>query len=558
MGSSQPKAILASLLAGVLLISLLAGCDNDESDSVTLRSGSVMELYSVVNQSKTVSFEAKSSWTATCGADWVSISPRKGEAGSNTITITTAATNRTKANRTTSLTIASNGSSRKVTLIQSGKYAIFKQKEYAFDAKGGDLTLRFKTNLTESDNLQIMYSRQDWACWASESRRAITRSEQEASTDRIVVSPNDSGQNRVAYFVLVIPDDSGGWMGLDTAYVTQTGIADEYESTDFSADGDVTVLQQSTVGKGIPFVLMGDGFTDRDVADSTYHRVMTKAMENLFSEEPIRSLRDYFDVYAVTAVSTNSGVADGHSTVFSTVPSKISSEIDYDETKVTEYTKKVRKIDIERSLSVVIVNSHTHNGVTALLFNHDTGKPRQYSVALCALMDSVNSEEFRQVLVHEAIGHGFAKLADEYGYEAKGAPTSSESNMIKAMHRVDWMLNIDTTDDTKKVLWKSFVEDSRFEAEQIGAYEGAYTYALGVYRPTEGSMMRNNDRPFNGPSRKVIYDRVMSLGEGRAASTFEDFAVFDEQHKPTQWKYNTTRAIKAPWQQWHPAPPIIK
>ena len=558
MGFHSPKAILASLLAGLIGVTLLTGCDkDDDSSSVTLQSGSVMELYPVVNQSKTLRFEAKSSWTATCNADWVSVSPRKGSAGSNTITITTAATNRTKSNRSTSLTISSGGSSRKVTLVQSGKYAIFNQKEYAFGAEGGDLTLTFKTNLTADDDLQIMYSRQDWAHWADESRRTITRAEQEASTSKIVITPNKSGDTRIAYFVLVMPSDDGEWMGLDTAYVTQAGVVDDYESTDYSADGNVDVLQQSTLGKGIPIVLMGDGFTDLDVADSTYYNIMKTAMEHLFSEEPIRSLRDYFDVYAVTAVSKHSGVGTNRSTVFSTIPSNISSEIDYDAMKVSWYTNMVKKIDIERALSVVIVNSHSHNGVTALLFNQETKQPRQYSVALCALMDSITSEEVRLVLVHEAIGHGFAKLADEYGYEAKGAPTSKETSDIKYLQRLNWMLNIDTTDDPSRVLWGSFIGDSRFEAENIGVYQGAYTYALGVYRPTENSMMRNNDSPFNAPSRKVIYDRVMSLGEGSPVSSFEVFAEFDEQHKPVQWKYEMTRGLKAPWQRWHPAPPRI-
>ena len=541
----------------MLLVTLFAGCDKDDDESaVTLLSGSVMELYPVVNQSKTLRFEAKSDWTASCNASWVTFSPKKGSAGSNTITITTASTNRTKSNRSTTLTITSGGDRRTVTVVQSGKYAVFSQDEYAVGAEGGTLSLDFKTNMTAEDDLQLMFSKQDWAYWADEAR-TVTRSEVEGSAGQIIISPNKTSETRIAYYALVMPTDDGEWIGLDTAYVTQAGVVDAYESTDFSADGSVTVLQQATVGKGISFVLMGDGYTDRDIADSTYYRTMKKAMENLFSEEPVRSLRDYFNVYAVTAVSKNSGVGESQSTVFSTVPSNISSEIDYDDFKVETYVRKAIGLDLENALAVIVVNSHTHNGVTALLFNTKTSRPRQYSVALCALMDSIESEEFRQVLVHEAIGHGFAKLADEYGYEAKGGISSSESSNLKALQRYNWMLNVDTTDDPERVLWSSFISDSRFASENIGVYEGAYTYVMKVYRPSENSMMRNNDSPFNAPSRKAIYDRVMSLGEGKAAVPYEEFAEFDEQHKPERWSYPVTRGLKAPWQRWHPAPPRI-
>lgn len=48
---------------------------------------------------------------------------------------------------------------------------------------------------------------------------------------------------------------------------------------------------------------MGDGFLDTDIVNGTYDEVMNKAMENLFTEEPLKSLQSYFNVYSVMAVS---------------------------------------------------------------------------------------------------------------------------------------------------------------------------------------------------------------------------------------------------------------
>ena len=42
------------------------------------------------------------------------------------------------------------------------------------------------------------------------------------------------------------------------------------------------------------------------------------------------------------------------------------------------------------------------------------GKFIEFSIAYCPVIESLESEYFRQVLVHEAIGHGFGKLEDEY------------------------------------------------------------------------------------------------------------------------------------------------
>ncbi|MBR6195319.1 MAG: hypothetical protein IKQ58_07600 [Prevotella sp.] len=542
-----------NILFFLAAVFLATGCEEESnSNSITLTSGSVVELYPVANQSQDLVFESSGEWTATCLADWVSFSPKKGSSGKNTIKVTTAVTNKTKSTRSTSITIRTGAQQRNVTVVQSGKYAIFDQKTYTVSAEGGKVRLSFKSNLEQSDNLQIRYSQQSWINWPNGSR--LTRAEWSGKTEEMTVSPNLTNNNRTAVYLLTMPTSDGQWMGLDTAYVTQSGIVSEYESKDFTADGTVTVLQQATAGKGIPIVLMGDGFADKDISDNTYSQVMEKAMENIFSEEPAKSLRDYFNVYAVTAVSKSDGVGADYHTVFSTVPSDIDPKIEFDADKVDEYTKKVAGIDFENTLSVVIVNSNKHNGVTSLLFDQKTRKPRQRAIALCTLIDGANAEEFRQVLVHEAIGHGLAKLADEYGYDDKGPATDNTVKELQFYHSHNWMLNVDGTDDKSNVMWKDFIGDSRFGSESISVYEGGFTYAKGIFRPTVESMMRQNQSPFNAPSRKAIYDRIMLLGEDKEASTLDEFATFDEQHKPTRWNYATTRAV---WQHKYLAPPVI-
>jgi hypothetical protein len=108
---------------------------------------------------------------------------------------------------------------------------------------------------------------------------------------------------------------------------------------------------------------------------------------------------------------------------------------------------------------------------------------------------------------------------------------------------------VDSEKDSTKVLWSKFIIDSEFANEKIGTYEGGYTFFKGVYRPSENSMMNQNNAPFNAPSRQIIYNKVMQLGLGKTP-TYEEFVAFDQQHKPTSWSYNsTTRQINwdEPW-----------
>ena len=540
-------------LACLTVALLFAACSDDSANPISLASGGVIEVFPVINQKKNLEFDVTASWTASCPAGWLSFTPQKGESGHQTITLTTTSTNRTKATRSTQLTLTSGGTRKNVTVVQSGKYAVFDKKEYVVDAEGGTITLGFTSNcVKETDNLQIGYNPLDWISWTNGSR--VTRADWTGQTPAITVQPNTTTDGRRTAYCLLLSNGEGGWMNMDTTFVYQRGMTKDYESTDYSADGQVTVMQQATKGNGIPVVLLGDGFTDQDIADSTFHRVMAKSMDNLFSEEPVKSLRDYFNVYSVAAVSKHGAVGSDYQTAFSCVPSISSPDIACDDQKVDTYARMVPSIDYEQMLVVVILNTDTHHGVT-YLYNDQSGIPRQYAISLCPVIDSLQSETFRQVLVHEAIGHGFAKLGDEYSKDDHYVIGKQETNNLKVLHLYDWMLNVDTASDPARVAWSAMIDDERFANEHVGLYEGAYTYMTGVYRPTEESMMRSNQSPFNAPSRKAIYDKVMSLGEERTGITLDEFAAFDAVHKPERWDY-TTRSASGHHRFF--APPVIR
>ena len=551
------KNILLSL--GLAVISLvMAGCSEDGTSSagITWESGfsGTTEMYPVVNQSSEIKFKAESNWKASCSAKWLTFSPKSGEKGNQVITVATTSTNRTKNTRTAQLTIESGGSTKTVTIKQSGEYAVFEHDELNFTSDGGPLNETFVSSL-DQDNL-FVYATNGLDEWIqSTNSNDRTRQEYKYSFQNLRVQPNTSKDPRTGAFFLTMKDKSGNPLALDTLFIYQEGASDGYQSTDYSQDGKVSQLNIASQGKGIPIVIMGDGFVDKEIADGSYSRTINQAMEHLFSEEPIKSLREYFNVYQVNAVSKRNIFDGTSSTVFGTVPDHQTMGIDVDASQVMKYVKKVEGIDSIHALAVVIMNMNINKGVTYMMASNKISD-YSYSIALCPVIDSLKSEMFRSVLVHEAVGHGFAKLADEYVRSTEGSATDDDIKELKERHeKYGWFLNVDSEKDSTKVLWTKFIYDAEFSNEKIGTYEGGYTFFKGVYRPSEESMMRSNDAPFNAPSRQVIYNKVMKMALDRTP-TYQEFVEFDKAHKPTTWKYRD-RTRQSGGDIWRPAPPRI-
>lgn len=527
---------------------LITSCSDDDAPDIKFIGSSSVELQSVVNQSSQITFHADGAWKLTGTAKWLTFSPRQGSSGDHTITLTTTETNRTKNSRTTQLTVTCGSVQKKISVRQRGDYAVFSKKEYKLPSEGGIVNIMFTTNLTE-DKLELYNSNglDQWIKASGSSSRATTREDYEGHLRPLTVLPNTGRNAREGAFFLMMKNPDGELMGLDTLWIRQDGLSSGYTSTDFSQDGQVYELQQHTTGKGISIVIMGDGFVDKEISDGTYDKVMRRAVDNLFSEEPIRSMKDYFDISIVVTVSRNDQFGNGYSTALSCLPDLQTTGIDVDEEAVGKYLNKVKGIDMEQTLAVVILNNNQHKGVTYLYTSPDGTRPINYSVALCPIIDNLESEVFRQVLVHEAVGHGFAKLADEYVNSASGSATDQDKAQIRWLHGYDWLMNVDVEADSARILWSRFISDSRYQTEQIGVVEGGDTFFKGVYRPTQRSMMNENDCPFNAPSRQAIYRKIIYMATGKEPS-YEDFVAFDEAHKPTIWDYSSK--TRSPWSDW--------
>ena len=138
---------------------------------------------------------------------------------------------------------------------------------------------------------------------------------------------------------------------------------------------------------------------------------------------------------------------------------------------------------------------------------------------------------FNGTVSHE-IGHGFAKLADEYDSETFGATGADQS-----LTPYGWWKNVDFTSDPATVKWSQFISDDRYASEEIGCYEGALYRTTGVWRPTENSIMRSNTGGFNAPGRYAIWYRIGKLAYGESwEGSYEDFVAYDAVNRTPKAK----------------------
>lgn len=327
-----------------------------------------------------------------------------------------------------------------------------------------------------------------------------------------------------------------------------------YVSTDYSKDGTVVKLQTATVGEGIDIVLMGDAYSDRQIADGAYRTDMEFIYNNFFTEEPYKSFKDYFNVYYVNVVSKNEGYgALNESALGSYVNVNIAGGND---NVVFDYAQKaIPAGHMDEALLIVVMNSDAYAG-TCYMYYPDINAGYGNGVSVAYFPRGGNATTFAQVLHHEACGHGFAKLADEYAYDGY-IPLYLVEHYALYQKIAGWWKNVDFTNDLSQIRWSHFLNDSRYQYDGLGAYEGGLTYGSGVWRPTENSIMRYITGGFNAPSREAIYYRIHKLAYGNSWQyDYEEFVEWDARNRKTEAEMSRA-PYRAPANFKHTAPPVV-
>jgi hypothetical protein len=323
----------------------------------------------------------------------------------------------------------------------------------------------------------------------------------------------------------------------------EVGTGDVYESTDYSKDGTMVTIQNHTIGNGIKILLVGDGFTDKDIESGKYDRSMEKAVENFFDIEPYKTYRDRFDVINMRVVSPTSVFDGSKNTAFESVigpGTLIEGNLD------VAYEKVYKAYGSLDDVLVIVVLNTTQYAATCWMVGNTI------SIAFCPMSEEYYYP-FDTIIHHEAGGHGFANLGDEYYYS--GTISQSEKEDLEWWQDYyGWYGNIDVTPDRSKVKWANFLTDPLYSSS-VDVYEGAYGYAYGVWRPTYESCMNSMYGSFNAPSRYAIYKRIMERS-GESCS-WDDFVEYDQINRASDAKSQSGHQVVSPSERPPHQPPIF-
>ena len=326
----------------------------------------------------------------------------------------------------------------------------------------------------------------------------------------------------------------------DKGYTTSCSVSQC--SYDYDED-EVITLQKATRGNGVNLVFLGDGYNDKDIANGTYLKDMKQQMEYFFGVEPYTTYRDYFNVYTAIALSQESGVGTVNTlcdnkfeTTFTGGASLMCNTND-----VFKYAMRMPTVNsgnLNQTLIVLTPNTTDYGGVTSMWADGS-------AIAITPKSSDYYPYDSRGIVQHEAGGHGFGKLGDEYIYhnafisscQCFCCPHEAEFNAAKAN---GWYENLSLTGKMHEVPWSHLIFNDKYSAV-VDIYEGGFMHSRGVFRSELNSCMNNNIPYFSTISREAIVKRIKQYA-GETYS-FDEFVKNDNPNPGSR----STRYDVAPW-----------
>ena len=296
-------------------------------------------------------------------------------------------------------------------------------------------------------------------------------------------------------------------------------------------DGDLITLQKSGTGNGVNIVLLADCFDAKDISEGKYLQAIQDAYDYFFDIEPYLTYKDYFNVYGVFGMSADSGMG----TVNTIREARFGSQYTLNEGVSPDFSTTfaaacAAPIDdnVSRTLVVMIENSSDYSGLTYMWGDGS-------AVAVVPMSTDPAPYDFRGLVHHEAGGHGFGKLADEYIYHNAFVQSCSclccgHVDQINAMKSYGFYENISLSGNMRDVPWSHLFFDTQY-SNTVDVYEGAFYHSRGVFRSEPTSCMNNNIPYYNAISRESIVKRIMDYA-GESYS-FESFRALDKEAQPS-------------------------
>ncbi|MBO7434162.1 MAG: peptidase M64 [Salinivirgaceae bacterium] len=251
------------------------------------------------------------------------------------------------------------------------------------------------------------------------------------------------------------------------------------------------------VNNKVDVAFLAEGYTAAQM--DKFRRDVERAWQYMSGVEPFKTYSDMFNIYAVEALSAESGTDIPIKGIYrNTAMNFTFSTFDIDRYLTTFDTKAIHDAaaSVPYDHIIILINSDEYGGGGFYNFYSSGTSDHELS---------------QRVIVHE-FGHGFAGLGDEYFY-------ADEANeQMYSLNREPWEPNLTTFIDFESK-WKNMLSPmtpvptprtKKYESA-VGVFEGGGYMTKGMFSPAQDCIMRsNNPTEFCPVCRKAIERAILS------------------------------------------------
>jgi hypothetical protein len=248
-------------------------------------------------------------------------------------------------------------------------------------------------------------------------------------------------------------------------------------------------------GKSVDIAFIAEGYTAMEL--DKFHMDVNKMADALFAEPPFSDYRDKINIWAVDAVSQESGTdVPGEGIYANTALNSSFYTFDLDRYVTTQDIKAVNDYAaaVPHDVIVVLINSTRYGG--GGVYNYYAGTTTGHMLS-------------EKVFIHE-LGHGFAGLADEYYSSAVAYDEFYPLNVEPWEPNITTMVSFSTK--WKKDILKGTplpTPDEEKYQNTTGVFEGGGYSAKGIFRPeTDCRMKSNSPKGFCTVCKKAIIQMI--------------------------------------------------
>ncbi len=276
---------------------------------------------------------------------------------------------------------------------------------------------------------------------------------------------------------------SGCWIGNKLTLLHDDNVSFEYDQKEYTSTNrnlaGVELLQRHTQGRGIIIRFYSNEFYDIDFESGAVASIINKKIEDIFSIEPFKSLKDYFDILFIKTVKD-----------INTSLEACNASPEYQEYFDDNTFYNTRKYRFTINITKTPTNpltGYTTSGGLAELFSWNQGI-RNIQIGYKRRPVLQNSPfKIDDVLLHE-LGHAIGGLGEQYTTDS-GKPNC--------------------TRDKNNIPWQKFLDQPNYK-NRVGIYE----LFEGYYYPSLNSFMGNNSLEYlfyDSPSRFELYKNIIQM-----------------------------------------------